>query len=137
MSCTIREVFLDKPPYFKTYVTYDKDHDPMLYVRDVFYEDDFAASVVVVKKLTSLKCEQCKKEILVLEYDDFGDPISWNTPWEQYLCDTCYAEIWENLLADACPNCRTHPCEHGRDCWVNPWPRIMYLCYTAPRAGAK
>lgn len=136
MSCTIREVFLDKPPYFKTYVTYDKDTDPRLYVRDVFYEDDFAASVVVVKKPMSLKCERCKKEIRVLDEDDFGEPV-WNTFWEQYLCDDCYNKIWDGLLSNACGVCNTEPCKRGRECWVNPFPRIMYLCYVAPRVGAK
>ncbi len=84
-----------------------------------------------------LKCENCKHEIKKLKEDDFGEEIDWNTHWEQYLCDDCYAKIWESLLDWACSQCYNHPCEKGRDCWVNPFPRIMYLCYVAPRMDAQ
>lgn len=87
--------------------------------------------------MKTLKCEICKKEILKLKEDDFGEEIDWNTSWEQYLCDICHAEIWESLLDWACNQCYNHPCEKGRDCWVNPFPRIMYLCYVAPRVNAQ
>lgn len=80
-----------------------------------------------------MKCEICKCELIELKEDDFGVPIDPNTRWEQYLCDECHDNIWKNLLDNACGVCYTHPCEKGRDCWVNPWPRIMYLCYVAPR----
>lgn len=80
----------------------------------------------------TLICENCKAEIVKLKEDDFGEPI-WNTRWEQYLCEDCYDKIWKELLDNACPVCETHPCERGRECWVNPFPRIMYLCYVAPR----
>jgi len=81
-----------------------------------------------------LICESCKKELVHLKEDDFGEPIDVDgTCWEQYLCDICHAKIWKALLENACGECRTRPCEHGRDCWVNPFPRIMYLCYVAPR----
>ena len=80
-----------------------------------------------------LKCENCKQEILRLKEDDFGEPVDWNTRWEQYLCDVCHDKIWKDLLDNACGVCETEPCKRGRDCWVNPWPRIMYLCSVAPR----
>lgn len=83
--------------------------------------------------MKTLKCERCKQEILRLKEDDFGNPIDWSTQWEQYLCDVCCDEIWKSLLDNACGVCHNHPCEHGRDCWVNPWPKIMYLCYVAMR----
>lgn len=82
-----------------------------------------------------LKCEKCKSEIVRLEEDDFGNPLDWKTRWEQYLCDDCHDKIWRELFDGACGVCYTHPCEKGRECWVNPWPRIMYLCYVAPKAS--
>jgi len=80
-----------------------------------------------------LKCENCKNEIERLKEDDFGMPIDCNARWEQFLCDICHDAIWKNLLDNACGVCKTEPCKKGRDCWVNPFPRIMYLCYVAPR----
>lgn len=80
-------------------------------------------------------CESCKHEIKQLFSNDFGDKINWHTPWEQYLCDVCHDNIWKDLLDNACGVCHTHPCERGGDCWINPWPQIMYLCYVAPRTG--
>jgi hypothetical protein len=83
--------------------------------------------------MKNLICENCKKE-LVHRKEDFGEPIDVEgTRWEQYLCERCHAKIWKALLDGACPVCETHPCEKGRECWVNPFPRIMYLCYVAPR----
>lgn len=81
-----------------------------------------------------LICERCKQPIQKLK-EDINGPINWDTPWEQYLCEECYEKIWNNLIDDCCPRCRTHPCEHGRDCWINPWPQIMYLCYVAPKVN--
>lgn len=80
-----------------------------------------------------LRCEKCKCQIKKLDVNDFGELIDWGTRWEQYLCTVCHEEIWNNILAGACGVCETEPCKKGRDCWVNPWPRIMYLCYVAPR----
>jgi len=80
-----------------------------------------------------LICERCKKPIKELKEDFEGQPIDKATPWEQYLCEKCYEQIWNNLMDDCCPICRTEPCKRGRDCWINPWPHIMYLCYVAPR----
>jgi DNA-directed RNA polymerase subunit RPC12/RpoP len=82
-------------------------------------------------------CENCKNEIEILTEDDFGEPIDINNHWEQFLCTECHDKIWKELLDNACPQCRTKPCERGNDCWVNPFPRIMYLCYTAPRVKNK
>ncbi len=73
----------------------------------------------------------------MLKINDFGDEIDCNTPWEQYLCDVCYDKIWKELLDSACGVCNTHPCERGRECWVNPWPKIMYLCYVGHRKDHK
>ena len=89
--------------------------------------------ILVFAKPISLICEKCKKEIMVLNANELGERIDRNTPWEQYLCDKCYDEIWKILLDGACGVCATEPCKRGRDCWVNPWPHIMYLCYVAPR----
>jgi len=83
-----------------------------------------------------MKCEQCKNPIKELKEDADGEPINPDIPWEQYLCEICYDKIWDNLFNEHCPECRTHPCEHGGDCWINPWPHIMYLCYVAPRIDA-
>lgn len=80
-----------------------------------------------------LVCSDCKRPIKKLDESIDGDPIDWNTPWEQYLCDVCHDRIWKELFNDCCPRCENHPCERGGDCWINPWPRIMYLCYTGPR----
>lgn len=73
-----------------------------------------------------LICERCKKPIK-------SEAIDRGIPWEQYLCKECYEQIWDDLMEEHCPECRTHPCEHGGECWINPWPHIMYLCYIAPR----
>ncbi len=81
----------------------------------------------------SLKCERCNQKIQIIDVDLMGEKIDWNTPWEQYLCEDCYQGIWKDLLDNACGVCETEPCKRGRECWVNPWPRIMYLCYVAPR----
>ena len=80
----------------------------------------------------TLICEDCKKELETIYQDEFGEPVDPGMAWEQYLCRGCYDKIWNVLMDNACPTCRTRPCERGRDCWVNPWPRIMYLCYVAP-----
>lgn len=82
-------------------------------------------------------CENCKAPIQQITETEMGDPIDPNTPWEQYLCEDCYDEIWELLLENACGVCRTEQCLRGRECWVNPFPRIMYLCYVAPKVGQK
>ncbi len=136
MSCVVKEVFLQEHPYFQTYVTFSPGNEHMLYVQDIFHEPDVTGSVIVLKKPVSLSCENCKKEIEVLKEDDSGEPIDWNTPWEQYLCDVCHSKIWDELFKSACGVCETEPCKRGCDCWVNPWPRIMYLCYVAPRVEA-
>lgn len=136
MSCVIKEIFISEYPYFQTWVTVFPDKDPKLYVQEIFHEPDITSSICVLKKTLSLKCENCKKEISILNEDDFGDKIDWSTPWEQYLCDVCHSKIWDDLLDNACPVCETKPCKKGRDCWVNPFPRIMYLCYVAPRVNA-
>jgi hypothetical protein len=133
MSWVIKEVFLQEFPYFQTYVTFFPGTEHMLHVQDIFHEQDITGSILVLKKPVSLSCENCKKEIEVLKEDDFGEPVDWNTPWEQYLCDVCHGKIWDELLKSACSVCETEPCKRGRDCWVNTWPRIMYLCYVALR----
>lgn len=137
MSCVIKEVFITEYPYFQTWVSVFPDKDPKLYVQEIFHEPDITGAILILKKPISLKCEICKKEIKVLKEDEMGDRIDWNTPWEQYLCDECYAKIWTGLLDNACGVCNTEPCKTGRDCWVNPWPRIMYLCYVAPKIDAQ
>lgn len=78
-------------------------------------------------------CERCKKPIKELKEDFEGQPIDKDVPWEQYLCEECYEQIWNNFMDDCCPICRTEPCKRGGDCWINPWPHIMYLCYVAHR----
>lgn len=80
-----------------------------------------------------MKCDNCGKRIKRITEDDFGDPIDPDMSWEQYLCVDCYQRIWNDLMDECCPVCRDHPCYHGGECWINPWPRIMYLCYVAPR----
>lgn len=81
-----------------------------------------------------MKCDECHNELSDIDRTEFGDPMDHpSTPWEQRLCDECYNRIWDEIMAGACPVCRTHPCERGRSCWVNPFPRLMYLCYVAPR----
>ena len=74
-----------------------------------------------------LTCERCKKPIK-------SEAIDRSVPWEQYLCSECYKQIWNDLMEEHCPECRTRPCERGGECWINPWPNIMYLCYVAPKA---
>lgn len=80
-----------------------------------------------------MKCDECHNELTDIDQTEFGDTIDKSTHWEQRLCDECYNRIWSEIMGGACPVCRTHPCERGRECWVNPWPRLMYLCYVAPR----
>ncbi len=80
-----------------------------------------------------LICGRCKKSIKYLKENIAGEPIDPDIPWDQYLCEQCFGEIWDNLFKEHCPECRAHLCEHGRECWINPWPHIMYLCYVAPR----
>ena len=80
-----------------------------------------------------LICGSCKQPIIMLFEDEDGEPVDWNTSWEQYLCDECYHRIWDEKIESGCKVCYNQPCERGRDCWVNPWPDIMYLCYVAPR----
>ena len=82
---------------------------------------------------SDLICERCNQQIVLLTEDELGEPIDWSIKYEQYLCDECYEKIWDELMEDCCPRCNTHPCEKGRDCWINPFPHIMYLCYIAPR----
>jgi len=82
---------------------------------------------------SELICERCKQPIRKLDKNEFGDSIDWHTPFEQFLCDECCEKIWDELMDDCCPRCNTHPCEKNRDCWINPFPHIMYLCYVAPR----
>lgn len=132
MSYVIKEVFRQEYPYFQTWITVFRDNDPKLYVQDIFHEPDVTATIIVLKKPIYLMCGNCKKEIKILKEDEFGEPIDWNTPWEQYLCQDCHGKIWKELLDNACGVCETEPCKRGRDCWINPWPRIMYLCYVAP-----
>ena len=56
---------------------------------------------------------------------------------EQHLCRRCYGLIWKRTVGYHChTDCRTQPCKRGDDCWVNPWPSIMYLCFVAKRQGA-
>jgi len=133
MSCVVKEVFLPEYPYFQTYVKVFPDNNPKLYVQEIFHEPDVTGSILVLNKPIYLMCGNCKKEITILKEDDSGEPIDWKTPWEQYLCDVCHSKIWDELLKSACGVCETEPCKRGGDCWVNPWPRIMYLCYVAPR----
>ncbi len=83
-----------------------------------------------------LVCDRCGHSIKLLLRDPlWGDEIDWNTDWEQYLCDECEEAIWQDLFDECCPRCETHPCERGGDCWINPWPRLMYLCYVAPKTA--
>ncbi|MHA1962634.1 MAG: hypothetical protein ACW99U_20780 [Candidatus Thorarchaeota archaeon] len=76
-------------------------------------------------------CQQCGAELDTI--DDLGEEIDTTVPYEQYLCSPCHDKIWDALFEELCPQCRTHPCERGRDCWINPWPNIMYLCCVAER----
>ena len=82
---------------------------------------------------SELICSRCNQPIVKLSEGINGEPIDWNIPWEQYLCDECFDKIWDNLFDECCTQCRNHPCERGGDCWINPFPQIMYLCYVAPR----
>ena len=85
-----------------------------------------------------MKCEKCGCEIGDLvdadEYDEeeLADLMN-HTQWEQYLCEGCHQAIWDDKLKAGCEVCETRPCEKGRDCWVNPWPDIMFLCYVGKR----
>jgi len=78
-----------------------------------------------------LTCDNCKEPIEDTDRED--NPYDTNCPWEQHLCEDCYLEIWNDLFKEKCSICENKPCEHGRDCWINPWPQIMYLCYVAPK----
>lgn len=133
MTAIIKEIFLDTPPYFRTFITYNEDNNNSLEVRDVFPCGDKWVSLRVHQKPLLLECERCHNEIQILDETDFGDLIDWNTPWEQFLCEDCHAQIREEVLDGACGVCNTEPCKRGRECWANPWPSILYLCYVAPR----
>lgn len=85
-----------------------------------------------------MRCEKCKSEIVTLIEDPLtGEPLDPLTRWEQHLCDDCYDAIWKQLTDEHCPECRAKPCGKGRECWINPWPQIMYLCYIAPKTQEK
>ena len=55
---------------------------------------------------------------------------------EQHLCPDCQDKIWNQTVRVHChTDCRNKPCVHG-ECWVNPWPNLMYLCFVGKRIGA-
>lgn len=82
-------------------------------------------------------CDKCGWRIGARVYAPFGDDDGLLDPSkaEQHLCTVCYERIWHNLFKDCCPRCHSEPCEHGGECWINPWPNIMYLCHVAERIG--
>jgi hypothetical protein len=87
---------------------------------------------------SSLVCAECGKQLKKADEDQLGDPIDWDIAYEQYLCEGCYDKIWDDLFRDKCPVCENHPCEKPTgECWVNPWPRIMYMCLVLPLADKK
>jgi len=78
-----------------------------------------------------LYCDECG--IRVSRWTFSGDDgLEFGRP-EQILCEECHDRIWRNLRRGGCPRCYTQPCMHGRDCWINPFPRIMYLCHIGKR----
>lgn len=79
-------------------------------------------------------CDKCGWRISTREYPlDDGESDPSNA--EQHLCSECHDRIWSGLRKDCCPQCHTRPCERGGECWINPWPNIMYLCHVGERIG--
>jgi len=80
-----------------------------------------------------LQCEECGYR--VSRYTFMGeDGLEFGRP-EQVLCEECHDLTWRNLRRQGCPSCHTQPCMHGSDCWINPFPQIMYLCHVGRRIG--
>jgi hypothetical protein len=88
-------------------------------------------------------CDECGWR-LSLHYkdemgDDFGpgdDDYLHPMKAEQHLCPICFNRIMKRAVRSHChTDCRTKPCERGHDCWVNPFPQLMYLHYVSQRVG--
>lgn len=91
-----------------------------------------------------LYCDECGWRLSLRCKDEMGDEFGpgdecYLHPMraEQHLCPQCYNRIMKRVVRSHChTDCMTRRCERGIDCWVNPWPQIMYLHYVAQRVGS-
>ncbi len=88
-------------------------------------------------------CDKCGWRISSIEYSELEGYLPVEEGGldprraEQHLCLRCYHKIMRNVVFSHChTDCRTQPCSRGDECWVNPWPHIMYLCFTSKRIGS-